>query len=536
MSCITKQHVGKYTYLYESTSFRNAEGKPRNRKTRIGKIDPQTGKAIYTEEYRKRMEAAGTPVQQDSTPSAADVAVARAVMDSSRRLGSFHLLRKVAEDIGMLPALRKAFPKRFAALFTLACFLVESQEPLMYSEQWQSQTEAFPLARISSQRVSELLSSLSMGERNAFYRHWMGQLKEGRCLALDITSISSYSQLIQGCEWGYNRDHENLPQVNLCMLFGEECRLPFYQSCYQGSLKDVSTLRATLDKATALAPGREIRAVMDKGFYSSRNIDEMLSPARPIHFLISVPFTSNLARQAVESEQGSIDRIGNTILAEGGAIRGVHRVRTWHTRKRHAKLHVHAYFNPMKAAKERNDLYGYVTELRQEAMRDPGQAGLADEFKKYLNVRKSSAAPEGYTVSVKEEAIEERLRTCGWMVLLSDSVDDPQEALGIYRGKDVVEKSFDRLKNTLGMNRLRVHSDERMENKLFLGFLALLLVSAMHQRMKDGGLYKRYTMHELLMKLGQLHVSHLNGNAILQPMTKEQRDIYLAMGVDPPVG
>ena len=76
MSCITKQHVGKYTYLYESTSFRNAEGKPRNKKVRIGKIDPKTGNTIYTPEYLERMEAAGTPVAvEDNSDTDVDIAL-----------------------------------------------------------------------------------------------------------------------------------------------------------------------------------------------------------------------------------------------------------------------------------------------------------------------------------------------------------------------------------------------------------------------------------------------------------------------------
>ena len=112
-------------------------------------------------------------------------------------------------------------------------------------------------------------------------------------------------------------------------------------------------------------------------------------------------------------------------------------------------------------------------------------------------------------MTVKEDVIEDKLRTCGWMVLLSDTVADPQEALDIYRTKDVVEKSFDRLKNTLDLNRLRVHNDERMENKLFLGFLALLLISALHQRMQSTKLYEKYSMHELLLKLRKIHIARL---------------------------
>ena len=43
MACISRQNVGKYTYLYESVSFRDQNGRPRNKKVSIGKIDPVTG-------------------------------------------------------------------------------------------------------------------------------------------------------------------------------------------------------------------------------------------------------------------------------------------------------------------------------------------------------------------------------------------------------------------------------------------------------------------------------------------------------------
>ena len=240
MSCITKQHVGKYTYLYESTSFRNAEGKPRNKKVRIGKIDPKTGNTIYTPEYLERMEAAGTPVAvEDNSDTDVDIAD---VLDSSKRYGSYCLFKELANSIKLLPTLQRALPDCFREVFTLACFLVESQEPLSYCSDWLAETEALPLlerSRLSSQRISELLSSITMAQRDMFYTFWMDQVPRNQYVALDITSIFSYSELIESCEWGYNRDHEDLPQINLCMLFGEDVRLPLYQASYSGSISDV---------------------------------------------------------------------------------------------------------------------------------------------------------------------------------------------------------------------------------------------------------------------------------------------------------
>ena len=66
MTCISRQNVGKYTYLYESVSFRDQNGRPRNKKVSIGKIDPVTGMPVFKKEYLERMAAAGTPIEQEA--------------------------------------------------------------------------------------------------------------------------------------------------------------------------------------------------------------------------------------------------------------------------------------------------------------------------------------------------------------------------------------------------------------------------------------------------------------------------------------
>jgi len=66
-----------------------------------------------------------------------------------------------------------------------------------------------------------------------------------------------------------------------------------------------------------------------------------------------------------------------------------------------------------------------------------------------LIIRKSSKHESGYTINIREDA---------------------SEAIRIYRDKDVVEKGFLRLKNSLGLGRLRVHSQQAMGSKVFVGF------------------------------------------------------------------
>ena len=66
--------------------------------------------------------------------------------------------------------------------------------------------------------------------------------------------------------------------------------------------------------------------------------------------------------------------------------------------------------------------------------------------------------------------IAQELENAGWLVTVSNHIQDASEAIRIYRDKDVVEKGFLRLKNSLGLGRLRVHSQQAMGSKVFVGF------------------------------------------------------------------
>lgn len=543
MASITMQRVGKYTYLYESVSFRDEFGRPRNKKTKIGKVDPKTGRTIYTPEYMERAAREGILIsEQKPTVTPSELApreLTREILSSVRFYGSYYLISRVAEKIGLLAALSKTLPKTWEQILHLAYFMVATGDPLMYCADWLSQTAVEDTRSLTSQRISELFSEILESDRHCFYHAWMSHVREIDYIALDITSISSYSELMQLFEWGYNRDHEALKQINMCMLFGETTQLPIYQTIYQGSLKDVSTLQTTLKEVTKLWPDVTPKIVMDKGFFSTKNIQSMLLHEQPevqwaYSFLIAVPFTSGYAKKLVDSEKKDIDSIENTILTSEGAIRGVHKLRSWP--EIGPKLHTMIYFNPVKAQKEKNELYAYVTELKQLAQTDPENKKLQAEFDRYLIVRRSSLHEDGYTINIRKEMLDEKLKTTGWLVLISNDIHDAQKAIAVYRSKDFVEKGFDRLKNALDLYRLRVHDDERAQNKVFCGFIALILASAIDKCMKDKKLYSKYTMTEMLRKVAQLKMATVNGERIFQPLSKEQSAIFKAFDVKEPVG
>ena len=528
MTSIVRQKVGKYTYLYESISYRNEEGKPRNHRVSVGKIDPKTGLPVYKQEYIDRMKAKGIEVESASISPVFSVEDVR--RSTILRTGMVHLLRSISEEIGLTPVLRGVFPSLHGRIFALASYLVCCGEPVAYCADWLERSDISGVGSMTSQRVSELLQSITARDREGFYTGWAKYRSEREYLALDITSISSWSQLIDDVEWGYNRDGDRLPQINLCMLMGQKSHLPVRMTVYSGSIRDVSTLETTINQ---LGPrgDENILVVMDKGFSSRKNINALLRWNGAL-FLMALPMTMGFAKRQLDAERGSIDSLTNTIVSGSNILRGVSKERSW---TKGQKLFVHVFYNDMKATAVKNSLYGYVRKLLEAARTDPTDSRLKRQFDRYLIIRRSGKRENGYTVNIREDVVKQELAHAGWLVTVSNHISDAAEAIGIYRAKDAVEKGFMRLKGSLGLNRLRVHSQEAMESKVFVGFIALVLLSHIHRTMIEKGLYSTMTMKDLIRTLEKLRTQVIDGRRILFPLTRKQKDIYKAFDILPPV-
>ena len=530
LASITKQRIGKYTYLYESTSYRNEQGKPRNKKAKIGKIDPITNEIIFTKEYLSRNpDAIVTTPTSNPVPSEI-YAYAEQFFDGVRAYGVFWFLFKITEKTGLLKVLQEAFPKMWQEIFTIACYLIVSDKPIMYCDDWLSENEWLKVGAMTSQRTSEIFAKLHENERHEFYKLWRNHMPDDEYLALDITSISSYSKQIADCEWGHNRDHEKLPQINLCMLYGETSRFPVYQTTYSGSLSDVTTLESTLLELRAIVGDKIIKIVADKGFYSSKNIKFLLK--RNVHFLIAMSFNNNTAKSLVAAERDTIDHLENVIFTSGAPVRGITLKISWPGCD--GEIYAHVYFDPEKAMKDRNELYGYVAKLKELAMDEPTKAKYKKEIDKYLIVEYEASGARN--VTVKDKVVDKELETTGWLILLSDYLDNPQLAHETYRMKDVVEKGFWKYKNSLGLDRLRVHSDKRVANKTFIAFVALAIASHIHNVMRANDLYKTMTFDKLFIILAKLKTTTISGHRILRPTTKQQRNIFELFKIPLPVG
>ena len=76
------------------------------------------------------------------------------------------------------------------------------------------------------------------------------------------------------------------------------------------------------------------------------------------------------------------------------------------------------------------------------------------------------------------QAIDEQLALCGYFLIAeTDFTKTTAEILEIDRSRDVVEKSFDSLKNELDMKRLHKWTSKTTQGKLFVSPLSLLILT-----------------------------------------------------------
>ncbi|MCQ2591129.1 MAG: transposase [Treponema sp.] len=530
MSYLFDQEIQGKKYVYLIRGYRD-NGKVKQQRKCVGKVDPVTGKRIFNPDCIDLLKESGIEFSEEELKlfSIDDIRKSK-----TQNAGIFHLLKNIATNNHLIGSLKSAFPENWQDIFSLACYMIATNDPMMYYASWVEDNVTYPVTAVSSQRISELLGKMNEEDINRFFKSWHEHYQRVHdYLALDITSISSYSSINDQIEWGHNRDGEKLPQVNLCMLMAEKSRIPLFQTTYSGSLSDIRTLKTTLSRFEAITGNRDVTVIMDKGFGSLENLKEMLdfkhNGKNPVKFLASFPFTSNFIKSLVDNERDSIDTISNAIILNGDSLRATTKVIP--VEGSSICVHAHIYYNPIAAAQAKERLYSEILSKLALAKENPEKYENNSEYNKYIDFLHIGGQ---YKITLDEKAIQESIAYSGWLVMLSNRFTDAENALQIYRDKDVVEKGFLRLKNSIDLGRLRIHGRKSMNAKLFVGFVASILMCEINKVMVCEKLYSKYTMTELLKTVGKQRKQTINGKEIMYPTTKAQQDIYDAFKISSP--
>lgn len=518
-----------YTYAYESISYWDKKKQQSRAKRKcIGRVDPETKKVIPTRQWKK-------PVIEDK-PKPGPVPITHV---GRSFYGATYLFDCIGENTGVTEDLKTCFPDSYRQILSIAYYLIiEDKNPLSRFPRWAS-IHRHPCGEvITSQRSSDLLAAITEEARQRFFLLQGKRRIEREYLAYDSTSVSSYSKCLRQVRYGKNKDHEHLAQINLTLLFGQQSRLPFYYRKLAGNIPDVKTLRKLLADMNTLGY-KKIKVVLDRGFFSGANINDLYS--HHMKFLIAAKLSLNLVQEHLDSVR---DKMRSwTYYSQDYQIYAYSLPITWnHAQERPYKkdtvtadrrMYLHLFFSPERALEDEKAFNGRLADWQKELESGQRHPDHEKQYAKYFEVK--STPVRGIRVVAKEDALAEAKRNYGYFALLSNEVKGAVEALKIYRNKDLVEKAFDNLKERLNLRRTAVSSEQSLDGKLFVQFIALIFLSYITKRMQESNLFRDYTLQEVLDEFDVIECFDVPGQQLqVGEITNRQKDLYVKLGLTPP--
>lgn len=529
-----KDNRSGITYAYEAVYRWDKEKKQsRSVRTLIGRLNEETGEIVPTDgRNRKKKENIENGTSKKRGPKPSPVV-------KHQYYGATYLLDCISEELGLTTDLRACFPNTYKQILSIAYYLIlEDKSPLYRFEKWNF-THVHPHGDdIPSPRSSELFASITDDEIAHFSRLQGKRRIEREYLAYDSTSISSYSECLRQILYGHNKEDDRMPQLNLLLLFGEESGLPFYYRKLAGNIPDVKTVTSLLADLDVLGL-KKVKLVMDRGFYSAENINGLLK--EHLKFLVGVRVSLNMVKEKLEAEyenirdfrnfNDSLNTYGITVSCEwdykmeraykGDIVTGKKRV------------YLQLFYNLDKGAEDEMTFDKKIAVLYSEILSDKRIESHEKQYKQFFEVKRTPK--RGIQVIVKEKELKKARRYFGYFALLTNEKMDAFAALKAYRMKDVVEKAFGNIKERLNMRRMLVSSERSLEGKLFVEFVALILISAIHKRLQDTKTYKKYTLQQVLDKLDVIEKFEAPGcKARIGEVLQEQVELYGRLGVNPP--
>jgi transposase len=500
------------TYVYEVESYWDKDlKKPRNLQKYIGKLDEKTGEVIPSKKLDPGRAALADP----------------AVTATTTVTGPSLILEKITEDSCLKHVLKKAFPDHWEAVLSLVWYIACRGEALCHADSWLRNHTTYLPGGLSSQRISELLGKITDDSIQTFFKIWSNKIKEKDYLCYDITSVSSYSEQNEYVRYGYNRDGEHLKQINLGMVYGQKSHLPVTYRRIPGSVSDVSTLNNLLKNFDKL-DFPKLHLVMDRGFYSEANVDTLLEQGEK--FILGVPIHRKWVKEIIDRNRDVMYGPHGYRKIDGEVLYVHSHMMSWGEKRKRCYLQL--YFNNHQAADAHDGFIDELLTYREELESSKRIAEHEDAYQQYFIMKETPK--RGLQVKYNDEAIAaHRNQYSGFSAILSNDIKDPVETLLVYRDKDVVEKCFDNLKNTLDMKRLRMHTSKAMDSRIFLQFMALIYISQIQRILREHDLLGKYTTRSVLNEMESLTAIRFSGKygQMQSEITKAQREILTAFDI-----
>jgi transposase len=466
--------------------------------------------------------------------------------------------------------LEKSFgDKRANDVMSLAWYVASEGNALSDSDSWLDYYENPRGSTMTSQDVTRLLDSIDYDGMMTFYKLWFKEIVAGAAkkdkVLYDLTSISYYGSGIDAAEYGHNRDHEDLPQVNYALLCLRSTAMPLFAWPMNGSVSDVSTLETLLLFLKKLQFMPDC-LMLDRGFCSMDNISGLFQKGHT--FLQAVRVNAKWICDVIDASEGLRFDPGSKIDAGGRAYYASTSICRWVRTKKPSKknpgkeevvVHICGSAKDKYASSEEGveviaqhpcrvhvlfcqDLVGgqhdrFMEKLKAEHGRlaSDESAEPQKEFEKYVKAYRKKYA-RGRTVEYDTDMIaQHKNKYAGYVCFITNdkTIETAGDALKEYSTRDYIEKDFDEMKNDLDMKRIRVRTDARMKARLFIQLIAEIYMREIRVCASNSETCKKLTRKQIFSHIKTIYKVKFKGKYkdVYPELSRKQCDILDALNV-----
>lgn len=304
-------------------------------------------------------------------------------------------------------------------------------------------------------------------------------------VAVDSTTVSSYSELLNDVRFGYNKDGNGLAAVKMLTLFSLSDHQPIAFSRQPGNIPDVVSVLNALKQLSVLGMDKPL-LVLDGGFFSEENIlgflqahtkflmrgqldsKWILPELKPLFTEMEVP---SHACPEDPSKYCVTKRIRHLFSYERKRTRGG--IQKGDIVTEEHRLYLHLVLDTDKARLDTALLMKDIQHVKKQleggidsSLLTKEEARIADRYLIISNVRNR------LVITLNDKAIMKVTRLYGYFVLVSNEKMDAFSALREYRLREKTEEGFRLDKQYNDAHVTRTKSTESLEGRFFCQFVA----------------------------------------------------------------
>ena len=474
-------------------------------------------------------------------------------------VGTYIFARKAAENTGVLPALKKAFPSHWRKIFALCVQWIDEEESCAQDfGYWFQKNFCGFYTRLDQPAISRFHAELSkLEDARETYEHEFGIEYSKRfprttekpkwIVGCDGTNSNTTDKDNVKAGYGHAKEDSNLPIVNTMSFVDEETGITMFSHDFPGPVLDKNELIYSLSKAIELG-FQKLHLMFDRGFITKEKALFLkdLKEDYGIVFSAMVPETFTFARKVI-LEYKNILYNNSEYYIDSQKIYGLKldQMPIFEDDPDCCygdldKLYdVYLFYDDKRAATERQSVLDkYRAFLNAVLEKKQFSEKLVSDAAPYVIVTKTEKDPvtgRDFRAVINHELRQKELDLKGYFITISNASDiTAEEEITIARHRDKSEKSFRRKKTFFELTRPDTETEETYEGKMFIAKVAQNIVESIEYYARPFITARTSDTVNTLLKELRSYCARVRDDGHLVPedyMTSRQKSVFMCLGL-----